>query len=723
MAAQLQAASAGLDQVRRRHQLFISKREEVAVEAAMRRTSELNRRSGGKFSPLVAATPVKPLTPASPTVATMPRRAPADRTGTAAFSDDGDEESNGAQEFNPGSRNWTCSQCKAMRRFADIDAGEVPKHEVFALIRGSNRRVETKVEFYRSRAELVLPVIEARFMGSDRSGVPMLDLAKLARGSCPLQPSPSGSSLRPKTSARDSGGGERRLPQQFEQLRLQTEEAVGRLDGEHASPGELHKDASQCTLLCAQSHRLAKDTSKTTLSSAGYLSHGVPSVFSAVTVEQRALLLAERNVARELHAEAVRQQKRERHLAHRHAHRDDLERRINRKAVSEKQEVLVTWIVTVLACHSLKTVLNNFHASYAAVTALFRRRLSVQAKSTISLEDLIHADVLIDHFEKSLPLLSGIMPTRRGQVKTKMVKSLQTKFKAEVTKLREDTIYRTWFTVVRCMCFITRLKIKCRLSRRIELCKLFIRESWRGFEVRRGVRLFFQQLAFLQRGLRACVKFRDAMCRYIYMPAVWVIETETIAQLTGIVAQRVVDSEILKHRSRWEYQACLKEVKRMSDLRVTFSLAARRKTRLQFKRVTSYGIKTERTPGLPCMDHLGHCMTRRELEEGPKSFFATLDRSRLPEDQRDQLLRSLYRDGQARWFASYRRYQSSLKQFRFDAWRWRVEAAALGPAFRSSWPAPPEPVPPLQEDIMLFVDTERVRKWILASLLSSGKKE
>eukprot|EP00913_Durusdinium_trenchii_P017820 g16745.t1 len=59
------------------------------------------------------------------------------------------------------------TQRLALRQFEEIDAGRLDPQSVFSRISGADKRVKVKLHYFRDRSDLVLPVIEDRYIMHD----------------------------------------------------------------------------------------------------------------------------------------------------------------------------------------------------------------------------------------------------------------------------------------------------------------------------------------------------------------------------------------------------------------------------------------------------------------------------------------------------------------------------------------------------------------------------
>ena len=79
-----------------------------------------------------------------------------------------------------GSELTSRSQRMAQKRFYDIDVGKLDAQSVFERVAGAPDRVNTKLCFFRDRPDLVLPIIEEKFIVRDeKRDCEVLDLPRL----------------------------------------------------------------------------------------------------------------------------------------------------------------------------------------------------------------------------------------------------------------------------------------------------------------------------------------------------------------------------------------------------------------------------------------------------------------------------------------------------------------------------------------------------------------
>jgi len=629
------------------------------------------------------------------------------------------------------------AQKLAREQFEDIDAGEVPRSVVFDAIPQCTRRVETKVDFFRECSELVLPRIEDRFMILDEtSDCVKVDVQKL-RSRLSFPPGGKAPSL-PSKGSRPENRIRMASSASFETLPEHSSERLRKsTDALSSATAGLHKDASQCTLSSATT-RMHNDSSMCTLLTvnSGMRTQASQCTFlSAVSSQQHAMQVAERAVARDVHARDVRVHNRDQQLAKRYFYLDELDRKQNRKEASKKHEVLLTWMVVGMVVQAMRSAVTSFHESYNSLSKAMLNGASVI--STTNADQLKNLSLSQDILSKEV---IGIRGHWKVEMKSLMVMSLQNKFKKELTNMRKETLYLAWRKLGKCLQFVVRLIRKRRKSKQMEVVKIFIQGAWRGYQIRAGVKIYFQQLIFLQRGLRACMKYREKVCRYVYLPTVWQIETETVAQITGMATPRLVDEEVKQHRLNWDLPTCLREIKKVSELRMAYSLSNRRKARLVYQNsadqlrpdseMSFSKMMTVKNPaGLPQVNQQGKCYrlsddnnTRKRMDSigstQAKSFFSAMDKYRLNDEQRRRHVRGIFQSAMNKWYHSYCWYRQKNAEFQEKSRQWRFEAVAMGAANRKNWPPMPELPPPSPNEI-LKVDTERVHKSIMTLLLGT----
>ncbi|CAE8686003.1 unnamed protein product, partial [Polarella glacialis] len=80
----------------------------------------------------------------------------------------GADGSDSEEDMEPPKKLQSRSQMRARASFRHIDNGKEDAQAVFALIGAPRLRVDTKLDFFRERAEMVLPPIEEGFMVHNR---------------------------------------------------------------------------------------------------------------------------------------------------------------------------------------------------------------------------------------------------------------------------------------------------------------------------------------------------------------------------------------------------------------------------------------------------------------------------------------------------------------------------------------------------------------------------
>merc|ERR1719161_907389 len=94
-----------------------------------------------------------------------------------------------------------------------------------------------------------------------------------------------------------------------------------------------------------------------------------------------------------------------------------------------------------------------------------------------------------------------------------------------------------------------------------------------------------------------------------------------------------------------------------------------------------------------------------------------VDKYRLSYARREEILRVVCREQIDRWWQKYLRFKQARVKFK-EAWfNWRIEAMALGPHNRSSWPILPQ-IPQFPIGLCI-IDPQRLRNRVHSELKKS----
>jgi len=717
IAGEIQNAAESVDEVRSRHQAFVCEKEQ-----AFRRQGA---HQGGEEDPA----------PAQRQIVAMKKNRVAAATRVAR-DDDIDEDcgdeggARGRRRSSHGrvGKHLSRAQLRAREQFQNVDQGRMKRQEVFETIPSSVRRLETKVDFFRKRSELVLPPIEDRFMSREPlTGSAVVDVFKLnIRSPASGSPGPSKARL---------------LPDALRDSVAEQENPMRRMDST-CSPQIVHDPSCQTLVLTSSA--------------------------SMESLQQRAQRLQEVALHREEHAQEVRRLERLRLNAKRYALLEEHERRHNWKEYANRHRLLITWMVVAISASTLKDMAQGLREALAPVRQSLFEIASTARKTTGLQEELW--DTAVSPSIRTFYLL--------GRTKMLLMSSVQRKCRQELAVVRKEVILKSWYALLRALLFLIRLSRKFRMNRAVEVAKPFIQASWRGYEIRRAVKVYFQQITFLQRGLRYCMRYRASICRFIYLPTFWDLETQVLSTMTS-TPPKVLEKELQQHRTNWDYNRCLREVRRLGEMRMDYSLSRRRKSRLKYsaeankkpqrqathrRQAAAFqsahqnqslragaaipfasggggvggggaGNASGTTPGgeggggagalLTHVNPFGKCfaglthgspeaiVTLERRRTNP--LFIVMDKLRIKEKRRKQIVESLYADAVARWWQAYLEYKRKLAEFKEKSRQWRLEACAYGVAHRAEWPE--MQVPPEFPQEILKIDTVRLKKIISNELL------
>lgn len=295
-----------------------------------------------------------------------------------------------------------------------------------------------------------------------------------------------------------------------------------------------------------------------------------------------------------------------------------------------------------------------------------------------------------------------------------------------------------WWTVIRCTAFVAKLLVIRRLNAYAELIKETINTHWRGYQLRASMKVYLQQMRYLQFSMRACVRMRKHICHYIYMPILWEVETAILADVIAM-PKASVEEELEKHRAKSDLKAHLQKVRVFSDFRAAWQTSERIgpnptrssvMTQHTVHTVVSnacqfYNMAAKRTHGRRRsqgdwgMPHASESVSQPQTdravalhsrERASHPLMEVIDKYRLPSELRQSIVHKMLRESVDRWWLRYQEYKDQRETFKKLWQNWRLEICALGPHNRHVWPLCPA-IPRLPSEI-----TKVDEKWLHAQV-------
>jgi len=605
------------------------------------------------------------------------------------------------------------SQQHALARFDDIDDGVIELSSVCADISMDTQRVDTKLTYYRERCEMVLPAIEDRFMHVDpETGAHLVDVAKVRKR---------------LHARRDAEDAQAKVSSMIDVVH--TDADSGTLSTTSlSSPQTLSKVSTRCMLSAAST--------------------------SIESLEQRSARLIQRGVVRDLRIADVREAERNQLRERRLAQLEELELKALRKRIATRDRTLFIWILTAIASETMVRMLRGFHIVYAKLKENTCEDTVLQSgRSGIEKHLAAHADWR--DLGSRCEFVKSLLPNSKHL----LVSGLQNKWKTEMQRKCRTRAKKSWYKLLRVMHFIGIMYRRRRLNGFAEIIKDIINCSWRGYRMRASIKVYLQQMNFLQNAIRACIRIRTHLRQYLYMPTVWEVETTILGEVIGM-PHATLDAEINTHRQNWDLKQRLQEVRQLMDVRNAWHqddkvclgkrFAVAFKQRQEYKRrnavvvgifrsgsvtrtlasehtkATGVATRGQRCHGQPhrLKVNLTISASGRALAapgfggRAPRTSHPMMDvinKYRLSKEHRNDLVATMLRNAVSRWWTRYKDYKEQLKHYQKDWEKWRLDVMALGPHNRSAWL--PYPLPPRYPYELTKVDT----KWLHARVLKTLK--
>lgn len=413
----------------------------------------------------------------------------------------------------------------------------------------------------------------------------------------------------------------------------------------------------------------------------------------------------------------------ERHLlkSKRLAQLDSLERKTGRRDVANRDRRLLTWVVAAMAMQTMNSIFKSFVAVY--------QDLEDRGRVTWDTD----VDENDDYFDDSgLLQQPSMLPLRRSS-KMALVSSIQHRVSYDICRLRRKKAYDAWRNVLRVIKFYIRLRQRNRRNLQAELIKKLIDDVWRGYTIRVSVRGFLAKTRFLQRAIRACLKWREHVRYNIYLPSIWEMETQILGSLVGF-PKGILNAETQAHRAAWDIKERVQEALDLHHLlrlewkRIACPISKQRRSSLLRKGVVpqrqglAKGALRDSVKSLQSIVSFSESgkATMLAHSKAPTShpMMQTLEKYRLSTEVRHEVMNSMFRESIERWWKSYSEYKARVHEANKMWHDWRMEASFLGSHMRCAWPLAP-PVPKQAQEV-LHIEPLWLRTRVAAALKSNS---
>lgn len=610
-------------------------------------------------------------------------------------------------------------QEKAMGLFEAIDVGHVVKNEVFSEIPNVQQRVATKTDYYRDRLALVIPQVEEGFMCKDMEwGQKIVDVGKVMRNA-----------------SRKS--------------------MIGVL-GEAMS--SKHTDDLETT------HHLMSTNSTT-------------SRWSQAEHARRCL-----------HAPKV---KRNQNLDWRISALLNQQAKQERKGNAERDRVLLTWMVLAAATDTMSIVWSTIKEAKDEQNVQdveeFAQDEEVADEEEEAYDNFDSGAVLspklknhqhtTDFDNSSSPstpsgkdrisqvaMRTSARGTKQKNISTRQLEVIMASMahhEAAAQKAEySEYLVKQWRVAEKVQRGRIRMLVPIQHNRYADMIKDFINQSWRGYEICRGVKRYLHNVHLIQRALTQSIVLKQLIRDCVLNATFWEIESTCLAELVGMPAEDL-KAEIQYHFQQVGLEQRIKEAQTMLNWRdriwrgeVKFIEAQTflQKAQSFYRSVTVKNIKPDSpSKNSPAkMQHAKSPKDRKDLpqrhgaeppseqrwrgskessDERPRDLKASrsdynrhpmmdvINKYRVPAEERAKILETAYQDGITRWSFQNSRYKERMQFWKREWDQWLMDISALGRHNRELWPNPP--VAPSSPSELLRCDKEWFRKEILYELKRS----
>ncbi|CAK0883841.1 unnamed protein product [Prorocentrum cordatum] len=547
-------------------------------------------------------------------------------------------------------RALTPAQMRAMSSFAQIDTGKVPREHVFHSVPGAERRVETRLEYFRHREDQVTKRVGVRwriYTSQLETGELVIDVFKLLRAP---RLGLGGKGVRASSSASQA-----------------CREAPGALD-EH--PGRVTPPQG-CRAEAAERPATARTT-------AG-----------------RAAGTDAAGRRRDARADSVREHGRRLQLERRLQQLDDQQHKASRRATADRDRVLLGWVAAAIAAETMQR-LRRAYAQIAAASGGGGEAVEVRACPGSPTQS--HWRRVVSRSPGGAALAPPLQAALAGVLRRR--RELERR-----ARLR-GSAQRAWRRAAAAARFLVAMQRRARCDRAVETIKDFLEAAWGENRTMHAMKTYLRRIRMMQRCFRAALKFRQHVCKYIYLPAVWEMETRILGKALG-VNHRALDDEIDGHRRALDRELREREAQALSDARFPKSHRPKRSSECGSVAGSVGGRRVRNQAILSAHGRaLGH-NKRHGLGDD-------VEQHRLSVAERTIIVKGLLRQGTARYWLAHDDYVLEMREFNIEWKQWRLEAQSLGQEFRDSWPPVPiAPVPPAE---MLKLDMPPLRDKVLSML-------
>mmetsp|Transcript_16812 Transcript_16812/g.29538 ORF Transcript_16812/g.29538 Transcript_16812/m.29538 type:complete len:713 (+) Transcript_16812:113-2251(+) len=584
-----------------------------------------------------------------------------ERPHTSEIREDEDE-----LDDNPGNNKvLSRAQTKACTQFDSIDSGKVDQAQVFAKIGQTPQRVETKLDFFRDRPELVLPQIEDRFMSIDKkSGSISVDLQRLQ------------SLARQPLSARE--------PRKM-RLRILSDE-------------DSDKNVEEGGLVMRQVQSVE------TLPGTSRKSPFCSQLSLAESLEQRSLRMVAAAQTRDRRIAAAQKSVRSTGMEVRLLHLERLNSKADRKALAERHRILLTWVVTAI---SIK--------AFGSSVLWLRKQLSKGPPETQKKPEK-NTQLWMKAKGQIFKDLGMNLDANRLQM------ALQKRWALEDKARKGAQAFASWKFALRAIHFIYRLKLRLKKQVHAEAIKQFIEASWKGMNIRKAIRSFLVNTRMLQRAFRAAIALSDYTRRYVYHPALWEMETQILGdKLKTMLPHGLIKTRLAMHKSAWDAESRKNHVRSLVEARNIKGCKARQLHAPIEKKRPKSGLKKrrgalrqDRWKAEAVFSEHGEAVlpsfVSKKVHPSVEAAIQVVDSYRIDPDARASICASMFRRAVDAWWESHLVYKSDSNQSRLAWKQWFIEVQALGKTRRDDWPVnPPVTEPP---SLLLSIDTQYLQSML-----------
>jgi len=543
---------------------------------------------------------------------------------------------------------YTRAQRHAMTMFDDIDLNRCNQGDVFKTIPEALRRAEVKLDFYRDRLDLVLPMIEDGFMVQDGQGTTMVNVHKLQL-------------LTQQRSRKDKS------LQQAVRLNMPMEEGQGRVAFLNADTSAL---AQQLALLAL-----------------------APESTSMQSPEQRAEHFVELGQRRDQRITSVKSRGKTQTQDRRAALLEDQFRKADRKENASRHRTLLVWMACIMACESIHAMLRRWRA--------FKGKRS-------SLQDGFELVIVKGSAGKTIDpnTLKKLSDGQGSSFENCLFRKLRTEEKEARSKLGLSK----WFLLLRVIRFCHRIKRKVVLDRSAAIIKDIIEASWRGAAMRYRIKRYHSTVVWLQNELRQALEFRDVLIRTVYIPATFEAETWVLGEVLGVPSDKLqmqvqqlmksfspqLSTSAARSSRKAEPMGHRKTGPRASVVAGLAQAPAPRGT-VDGEALAGGDLVSARKSVLATgggKAARGSILAAQRNQAPESHLTKMMKKYRLNDELREMVAKKLMRENVSRWWLKYTAHKAEKREFHNAMNFWLKEVIPLGKMGQDDWPPfPRDPVP------------------------------